>query len=666
MKKIYFTCLTIICLNTISSQNLEIGKVTIDELKQKNHPKDSSATAAVLFKKGTTTFDYSQSTGFVMITEVEMKIKVYKKQGLGFGNFSVGIYNNDKDNQTVDFSKAITYNLENGAIVKTKAKSESEFKEVRNKYYSIVKIAMPNVKEGAIVELKYTIRSPFITQIPDWEFQMRIPVDYSEFTTEIPEYYTYTQHLKGVLQPLELRNSKSRNLTITEKNLNNSGGYVNTFGSMNYNVVTTNYKLSNIPALKEESFVNNIDNYSSTLLLELSKIEYPNVAPQYFATSWDAVAKKIIESDEFGAQLSKTGYFDDDITSLLKPIQNEEEKISAIFSFVKNKMNWNRNYGYLCDEGIKKAYQTQTGNAAEINLMLVAMLRYAGFDANPILLSTRSNGIALFPSRTAYNYVIAGIQYQNDFILLDATNKFSLPNILPFRDLNWFGRMLYKDGTTTEIDMAPNFISSNTKSMFADLTADGKFSGKFREQHSDYNAFEFRNINNDIGSETYLEKLEKNNLGTEISNYSRANATDLSQPIIENYEFQVSNKVEIIGSKMLFSPLLHLATSKNPFSQETRSYPIDFSFPKTEKYNIRITIPDGYKVESIPKSESFTMDGGAASFTFNCVLNGNQIQIVSSTSINQSIISASDYPILKQFFKQVVEKENEKIVITKN
>jgi hypothetical protein len=37
------------------------------------------------------------------------------------------------------------------------------------------------------------------------------------------------------------------------------------------------------------------------------------------------------------------------------------------------------------------------------------MLRY-GLNANPVLVSTRSNGIAMFPNRTAFNYVIAAVE----------------------------------------------------------------------------------------------------------------------------------------------------------------------------------------------------------------------------------------------------------------
>lgn len=45
---------------TIQAQNYELGKITIAELNEKVHPKDSSAPAAILFKK-VTYFSLSQN-----------------------------------------------------------------------------------------------------------------------------------------------------------------------------------------------------------------------------------------------------------------------------------------------------------------------------------------------------------------------------------------------------------------------------------------------------------------------------------------------------------------------------------------------------------------------------------------------------------------------------
>lgn len=163
---------------SINAQDFELGKVSTTELEEKYHPVDTSAAAAILFNKGITRVEYA-STGFSLVTDVETRIKIYKKEGYDWANKAVEHYTGSNVVEKVAFSKAVTYNLVGGKIEKTKLKSDGEFVEKSNKFWSLKKITMPNVKEGSIIEYKYTIRSPYKSSFPEWKFQNSIPVNYS-------------------------------------------------------------------------------------------------------------------------------------------------------------------------------------------------------------------------------------------------------------------------------------------------------------------------------------------------------------------------------------------------------------------------------------------------------------------------------------------------------
>jgi len=341
-----------------------------------------------------------------------------------------------------------------------------------------------------------------------------------------------------------------------------------------------------------------------------------------------------------------------------------EEKIATIYSFVQSRMNWNKYNSYSCDEGVKKAYQDKTGNSAEINLMLVSMLRYAQLDANPVLVSTRANGISLFPSRTAYNFVIAAVNINENLILLDATSKIALPNILPVRDLNWFGRIIRKDGTSDLVDLMPKILSYDVVNMLVTMDDKGQISGKVREQYLDYSALRFRDNFGGLTKDAIAEKIEKQHKGIEIADYELSNS-NVSEPVVEKYAVTSSNVSEVIGDKIYFSPMLYLAATENPFKQETREYPVDFSYPFRDKYMVNITIPEGYMVESTPKSIAIAMDMKYGVFNYTVTITNSQIQLSSVLDINTSIIGPDDYNTLKEFFKVVVDKQNEKIVLKK-
>ena len=664
MKKL-FIILLLIAFN-VNAQKQELGKVTVEELKEKAHPKDTSAVAAVLFEKGKTYFDYNQEDGFMVITEVDEKIKIYKKEGLDWANKEVRYYIGAEKDESVNFSKAVTYNLVNNQIEKTKLKSEGEFNENENKYWAVKKITMPNVKEGSIIEYKYTIKSPFLQTFPDWNFQRFIPVNYSEYKAFIPEYFTYNVYRKGFLTPTESKIANNKSFTFFNKSIGPSDTqYRHSEEKLEYVENQVTYKLENVPALKDESFVNNIANYVTSIAHERSSTQYPQEVVKYYSSSWEDVTKTIYEDENFGNQLKKDNYFENDINALITGLTTRDEKIGAIFNYVKTQMNWNGYYGHNCIDGVRKAYKDKKGNVAEINLMLTAMLRFVGINTNPVLVSTRQNGIPVFPSVTAYNYVIAGVEVEGSVVLLDATDKFAYPNILPKRDLNWFGRIVRKDGSSEQIDLMPKLNSRDAIILMAEIDSQGKVTGKIRNQYFDYNGHAYREEFNNITKDSRIEKIEKKYRGLEIGEYETQNDADLTKPIIENYSFTNTNSVEIIGDKMYFSPLLFLGWNENPFKQEVREYPVDFGYPNEDKYAVTIKIPDGYTVESLPSKFNIEMEGKQTSFKYNVSNNGQQIQALIVFDINQSIINSNDYVSLKDFFKIMIEKQNEKIVLKK-
>lgn len=662
-----FTLTMLLSFISINAQDFQLGNVSNKELEEKFHPSDSSAVAAILFSKGTTNLEYSGTSGFVVVTEVETRIKIYKKEGYDWANKAVEHYTGSSLVEKVAFSKAVTYNLVNGKIDKTKLKSDGEFIEKTNRYWSMSKITMPNVKEGSIIEYKYTIRSPYKNSFPEWKFQTTIPVNYSEYATEIPDYYEYNTFFKGFLNPVTSKSSVRRSIEINNKERTGTREVRANFSNerMDFGAKTAKYVMENVPALKDEAYVNNVDNYSASVFHSLASTKFPNTLVELFATSWEAIVKKIYDSPDFGDELKKSNYFEDDLNTVLAGITNKNDKMVAVFQFVKDRMNWNNYTGYSCNDGVKTAYKQKTGNTAEINLMLTAMLRSAGFQARPVLISTRANGIAVFPNQSAYNYVIVAVEDNNNIVLLDATDKYALPNQIPFRALNWFGRLVREDGSSTTIDLMPRMISKENVAMNYSVYQSGAVKGVIRKQYSDYNAQVFRNKYVGIKEDQYLEKLENDLNKIEISDYVRANAGDVYQPVQETFSFTGGDFCDVVGDKIYIAPMLFLVSNKNPFNQEKREYPVDFGFPFQDKYAINIEIPEGYEVESIPAVANLQTQQNICSFKYNIQVTGNKIQLVVIQDIHNSIVNPVDYPALQESFKKMTEKQNEKIVLKK-
>lgn len=650
----------ILSVSKINAQNQELGKVTIAELQEKAHPKDTTAPAAILFKKGKTFLTYNKDRGFSLNNVYEFRIKIYKKEGLNWANQKVRFYigyeslNEDR----VDISDAVTYNLENGKIVKTKLDNQGSFTKNINKYWSEKIITLPNVKEGSIIEYKYVLRSENIVKLPDFQIQYDIPLNYFEYKTEIPEMYIYKPILIGRL-PI-----------VTDSKLINAGQSFenehNQTNRLSYRQINSIYSGKDIPALTEEPYVNNPINYRGSIQHELERIRYVDQPDKDYTVTWEGVATTIFKDENFGKELNERSFLLEDVKRLLANVEAPNERLDIIFKFVQNKMNWDETRGCYTDKGVVKAYKDQTGNVAEINFILIDMLKIAGIDANPVLVSTIENGVPVYPTRTGFNYVIAAAEIDGKQILLDATHKFTAPNILPVNVLNWKGRLIKKDGTSQEINLDPVTQSREISSLMVKMDAKGKMEGKVRIQRTDYEAYNFRVRNADKNEESYLEKLEEELGGLKISNYTVENKkTNLSGPVLETFAFTSENQSDIIKDKIFINPLLFFTRSKNPFKQENRQMAIYFGYLTMERFAINLEIPEGYMVESLPAPVRVTLGDKEIVFSLNTSSDGNKIQILSTKEINSSIFAPDAYQGLKDLFQKMIASQNEKIILKK-
>ena len=104
---------------------------------------------------------------------------------------------------------------------------------------------------------------------------------------------------------------------------------------------------------------------------------------------------------------------------------------------------------------------------------------------------------------------------------------------------------------------------------------------------------------------------------------------------------------------------------ENPFKMENREYPLDFEFPKSNRITVNYTLPEGYRVESVPENVVLGLPNGLGSFKYTIRASGNQLQFSSTTDINAAIVPATYYQALKEFFNQIVTKQSENVVLTK-
>ena len=627
------------------SQEIDFGKVSKEELFEESYSLDQSANAVVLYRHQNT-YLLSTNVNTELLTEIHERVKIYNKEGFDYATHEIDLFKSGSARETVTKIKAFTYNIENGKIVETTLDKDQIFKNEVRYNYDQTKFTMPNVKEGSVIEYKYTIRSPFYFDIDEVRLQYDVPIKKMEVEIRTPEGYRFNKTSKGYLSFYPKVETKRDN-------------------RIGMNVVSTKYFLNNVPALKDESYVDNIDNYRAGVIFELVSVELPGYYKSY-SRSWGDVAQYIGNTDDYKNKLDKTNSFKDELEELLSGKTDQIEKMGLIFKYVKDNIKWNGIDGKGFYYGIKKALKEKKGNTGDINLTLVAMLRDAGIKANPVVISTKDNIIPFFPTVDRLNYVIAYAEIEDKKYFMDATDEFSDINLLPVKDYNWKGIYIDNDNLVwKQIEIQTPEAAISQYSITASLNEEGEVNGHLMSRHTNHSAYKFREAYKKADEENFIINLEEKYDNIEISNYEVKNTETYDDYVSESFDYYQETGADIIDDKIYIYPMSFLRIKENPFKLEERKFPIDFGYPFSQKAVVTIEIPNNYQLESQPEPVIMKIPDDLGLFKFMPKVVGNKILLMVDFEISNAQIYPDHYLFLKEFFNQMIIKENEQIVLKK-
>jgi hypothetical protein len=646
--KNYLIVLSILFSSTLVAQDLRFGKVSKEELTKEKSTIDPEAAAEILYEKMDVLLEYDQvERKFIVKKEVEGRIKVYKKDNTpnDFLGQEVTIYVPGSTREKLSGFRGSTYNLEGGKIEETKVKGSDIFTEKNNKYWETQKFAFSNVKDGSVVEYKYTILSPYYRNIDRWFFQTELPVVNSQFKFTYPEIFTYSPDIRGEVK------GRMNNTTRPVPNM-----------KFNNNIVEFTY--TNVKGLDKEPYVLNSDNLKASVRYELMLFSFPGYITENYSATWEQIGKDLNNHDNIGKQLIGNNFLDETVQTVAGSIPNQLEKTEAIFNYVKNNFAWNRTNGIHAENGVRSTFKDKRGNSADINLTLVSMLQKAGINANPVVLSTVNNLIVnySFPSVSSLNFLIASAEINGNLYLMDATEKLSKINMLPLRDLNHRGFQILGNGSIKELSLNNYALSNIKQSIMATLNPDGTISGNYVETKDEYFAM-MDNMSKRQDAKEF-EKYYLEDFSFDVDNFK---IDENEEKGIIRYSFKFENvpSADVMGNKILINPTLFSQLMNSKFQYENRNYPLEFGTASNSSYTVKIKIPEGYKIESLPQEKQFVIEGNKAGYLYKVEEKDGFIVLNKVEQIAQSILPPSYYKMMKEFEKNQINAEAQQVVLVK-
>ncbi|MBK7257651.1 MAG: DUF3857 domain-containing protein [Ignavibacteriae bacterium] len=627
------------------------GEVPREHLQMTSFPADSNANAVILFDYGEGSFSSQYDLTFTRHT----RIKILTKAGFDRGTVAVS-YFAGKDGERITDIEGITTTLgADGEPVQTELDEDEIFTEEVTGDWRRVRFTLPALAEGCVIEFRYSRTGGGPMDLPDWDFQTTEPVLWSEYHVVSPVVFQFAVVSFGA-EPYAINDVHY-----------DTRPFLSSGNSQMMKMQILHYARSDVPALRSEPYITTLDDYRLKLNVQLAAVQWPGETMIKVLQTWPALLEELLKPKALGGALEGTGRTRDLALELTAHCADPKEKLTAIYDHIRQTIVWDGGRSYGVHHDLNDVLTVKKGNSAEINVLLIAMLRAAGLEATPVLLSTRSHGKIqkLWPIYTNFDYLIAQVRAGGETFLVDATERQRPLNVLPTRALNHEG-LLVKEGTETWIPIAPGGDSQEAVFVTATLTADGSIAGSARKSFSGNSALDARSSLSGKKDDEYVKGLLRTETtGFAQDSFSIENRDSSDRPLDVRMTFNSATAGQVLEDRIFLNPMLFERRMSSPFKLATRTFPVDIPYGSTSTYTITLAIPPGYTVTSVPVEFSTPLPGNGGRYSRSVAVKGDTISLVTRFEITRTYFEPRSYKDLRKVFDESVTREAELIVLTK-
>lgn len=641
----------------ISAQNItaEWGVIPKQDLEMKTFPEDTNAAAVFLYDNGISKFNDELNIEYDRHT----RIKILTEKGYEWGTHSVDLYKMGSEELIKDIEGTTYWINGNGQVEKKELSSKDIIEEEINKTYTRVKFTLPALKPGCIVEFKYKIISDNLYLMRNWIFQRSEPVRWSEYRIIAPKSIAYALVFQG-LEPYEINE-----VNDTEQFF--SGTAVSYFGKNTVNCNDHHYAVKDVPALRDEPFLATTWDYLNRLDVQLSGYAFPEGGKKQILNSWNSVVDELLDDKQFCGRIDETSKVSELVAEITKNCTSPLDKLKAIYNWVSSTIIVRSENSLFAQNKVNDIIENKKGSNAEITFLLISMLKSAGINSVPVILSTREHGKiqASYPIVSQFNYVLAMATLDSAKYFLDATDPLRPWDILPTKVLNVRGINIIPK---TFGWLTINTDKSNIHKTLANITlsADGSIKGNVEDQYSEYGALSVRKkIKDKKEADIPKELLESEAMGYSVDSYKIYGKDSIDLPLKLCAEISSPAYAQANGDIIYINPHMFQRQKDNPFKTKSRKFPIDFSYRRSSTTFTTITIPDSFVIKETIKDVSFSAAYKGLAFSRQVQTDSSKITVMTKFDIKDIEINPRFYEQVRDFYSRIAGIEAEQIVFEK-
>jgi hypothetical protein len=381
--------------------------------------------------------------------------------------------------------------------------------------------------------------------------------------------------------------------------------------------------------------------------------------------TWDAVIKEMLDDKEFGKMSEATGKVRDLTETVIAGKETPLSKLTTIYDYVRNTIVWDGKRRVHGGGSLNDVLESKKGNSGDINLLLTAMLRSAGIEAHPVILSTRANGqvVEMYPMLSKFNTTVVRARASGNEYILDATDPLRKYDLIPTSILN-VRALVIKAGAVEWITISSpkKYIHRAAATLTVDTT--GEVRGTLESVDEEYSALaKRRDLREKKPVEIARTVFSTEKTGLTIDSVTVTGRDSLEGPLRISAQVTGATYAQVSGDFIYLNPAVLDRLTTSPFKLKDRKFPVDMSYRRTIVDVTNLKIPAGYEVTELPFSMRFSVGAEEAKYSRESAAEGGVIQVMTKMVFNTTTFQPSSYAVLKDFYEKIVAAESNQIVL---
>ncbi|WP_336514316.1 DUF3857 domain-containing protein [Pollutibacter soli] len=564
-----------------------------------------------------------------MITVHRVRMKILKESGIKYADIKI-LYAHENDFEAISDIKAVVINGSGGNLKRSELSSKDIYRKKISAYHSNVIFTLPEVHKGSIIEYTYTSMRKSYRSIDYWYFQEEIPVIESNFHFVILPNAEFNYRVR-----------KSDGYTCDVKNDTQEG--------------SVSFSMRNLPGVPDEVYMDSRKDYLQKVELQLASYNSRGYKDK-FVSSWQEAVKELTESESFGKAIRHFSSGDNEVKTAMT-MADSYERMAYLYGVVKTRLNWNQYVGIYSSDRLKKAWDSKKGSAQELNMILTSMMKSAGLNASPMLVSERDHGKVdvNMPYLNQFNKVICYVEIGKSSYFLDVTDNYNNLKLVPESLLNTEGFLVDKKGAAFITIGDDNHLEKKIVSISGKLSSNGMLEGQLAVSEYDYSRAHAKSwINHDKSgyvNTMFIKPYKDNDIA--IDTFYVENMDNDSVALNQKIKYRLSVKPN--GDYLLLNVNLFSGMEKNPFIANQRYTDINFGSKRAYSFYINYELDNNLSVDALPKNMSLTTEDRSIRYQRILELSkdGRRISGVVKIEILKPNFNAGEYPALKEFYKKM-------------